>query len=244
MRPSVRKRVEGKRRMSRRLALSIALVGLSTPALAQVGPYPPVVTFAVFRGGENIGRHVMSFQTKGDAQIVTIDVDVTVKALGMAAYHYVHHSNETWAGEQLQSLQATTEDNGRRFSVSARHVGANIKVEHTTAGLVASSANDGFQAPDISRETLPASIMPTSQWNVRQVKQSVLLNTQYGTPSHVKVVQGARERVQTAKGSVEATRYTYTGDLRMDLWYDDKGRWVKGVFVAFDGSAVEYILQE
>jgi hypothetical protein len=230
--------------MSRRLALSVALVALGTPALAQVGPYPPVVTFGVFRAGENIGRHVLAFQTKGDAQIVTIDVDVTVKALGMAAYRYVHHSNEVWVGEQLQSLQATTEDNGRRFSVSAQHVGPNLKVEHTTSGLVASAANDGFQAPDISRETLLASIMPTSQWNVRQVKQSVLLNTQYGTVSHVRVVQGPREQVPTGKGSVEATRYTYSGDLRMDLWYDDRGRWVKGIFVAFDGSSVEYILQE
>jgi len=244
MRPESRKSVEGIWRMSRWLALSAALLGMGSPAVAQDAPYPPVVTFAIFRNGENIGRHVINFQQKGDARIVTVDVDITVKALGVAAYRYVHHSNEVWIGDQLQSLQSTTEDNGRKFSVSAQRVGANLKVEHTNTGPVASAAYDGFQAPDITRETLPASTMPTSQWNFRQVKQTTLLNTQYGIPAHVKVVAGPRELVRTSKGSVEARRYSYSGDLHMDLWFDDHNRWVKGTFAAFDGSTVEYILQE
>lgn len=244
MAPGSRVRLEGNRRMSRWLTLSIAVLGLAPTAMAADHPYPPVVTFAVFRNGENIGKHVITFQQKGDARVVTVDADITVRALGVQAYHYVHHSNEVWVGDQLQSLQATTEDNGRKFSVSAQHVGANLKVEHTSTGPVASAAYDGFQAPDISRETLPASTLPTSLWNFRNAKQSTLLNTQYGIPSHVAIVQGPRELVRTAKGSVEATRYTYSGDLHMDLWYDAHSRWVKGIFVAFDGSTVEYILQE
>jgi len=230
--------------MSKWLALSIALVGMGSSAVAQDAPYPPVVTFAVFRNGENVGKHVITFQQKGDSRIVTVDADITVKAMGVKAYHYAHHSNEVWVGDQLQSLQATTEDNGRKFSVSAQRVGANLKVEHTSTGPVASAAYDGFQAPDVSRETLPASTMPTSLWNFRYAKQSTLLNTQYGIPSRVTVVQGSPELVQTAKGKVEATRYTYSGDLRMSLWYDSRGRWVKGTFAAFDGSTVEYVLQE
>jgi hypothetical protein len=236
--------VEGGRRMSKWLALSVLLVGASPASFAADQLYPPVVTFAVWRNGENVGRHVLTFSQKGSAQIVTIDADITVRAMGLVAYRYVHHGNEVWSGEQLQSMQTTTEDNGRRFSVAAQHVGANLKVERTTAGPVSAAALDGFQVPDISRETLPANIMPTSQWNVRQVKQSTLLNSQYGTPAHVKVVPGGRETVRTSTRSVEAMHYTYSGDLRMDLWYDDRGRWVKGIFVAFDGSTVEYILQE
>jgi hypothetical protein len=226
------------------LAFLIGLLVASPPALAADHAYPPVVTFAVYRNGENVGRHVINFQLKGDARIVTVDVDITVKALGVAAYRYVHHANEVWVGDQLQSLQSTTDDNGRRFVVSAQRAGASLKVEHTSTGPVASAAYDGFQAPDVSHETLPASTMPTSQWNFRQVKQTTLLNTQYGVPAHVMVAPGPREPVRTSKGSVEATRYSYSGDLHMDLWFDDHGRWVKGIFTAFDGSTVEYILQE
>jgi hypothetical protein len=245
MQPGIHTGVDGNRQMSRRIALStVLLLGMGTGALAQEAPYPPVVTFAVVRNGENIGKHVITFQQKGDSRIVTVNADITVKAMGVAAYHYVHRSNEVWVGDQLQSLQATTEDNGRKFSVSAQRAGANLKVEHTSTGPVASAAYDGFQAPDVSRETLPASTMPTSLWNFRYAKQSTLLNTQYGIPSRVTIVQGPKELVKTAKGSVEATRYTYSGDLHMELWYDARDRWVRGTFAAIDGSKVEYILQE
>jgi Domain of unknown function (DUF6134) len=236
--------VVGNRRMPRRLLLSLALLGASPASFAADQPYPPVVTFAVYRNGENVGRHVLTFAQKGGSQIVTIDSDISVRAMGLVAYRYLHHGNEVWSGDQLQSLQTKTDDNGRKFVVSAQHMGANLKVERTTAGPVSAAATDGLQMPDISRETLPASIMPTSQWNIRQVKQSALLNTQYGTLSHVKVVPGPREAVRTSTRSVEAMRYTYSGDLRMDLWFDDRSRWVKGTFVAFDGSSIEYILQE
>jgi Domain of unknown function (DUF6134) len=236
--------VVGNQRMPRLLVLSLALLGMSPTSFAADNPYPPTITFAVIRNGENVGRHTLTFNQKGGSQVVTIDSDITVRAMSLVAYRYVHHGNEVWAGEQLQSMQCTTEDNGRKFIVSAQHTGSHLKVERTTAGPVSSAALDGFQVPDITRETVPASMMPTSQWNIRQVKQTQLLNAQYGTVSRVKVVPGSREQIRTSTRSIEATRYTYSGDLRMDLWYDDRGRWVKGIFVAFDGSTIEYILQE
>jgi hypothetical protein len=235
----------GADRMLRQVAVSIALLTTVPAAFAADDPYPPVVTFAVFRNGENVGRHTLTFENKGANRVVIIDADIAVRALGLVAYRYTHHALEVWSGDQLQSLQATTDDNGRRFTVSAQRVGASLKVEHTTPGPVTTAmAYDGFQAPDVSRETLPASLLPTSQWNMRQVKQSTLLNTQYGTPSRVRIVPAGRETVTTAKGSIAANRFVYSGDLHMDQWFDDRGRWVKGTFVAFDGSTIEYILQE
>jgi len=230
--------------MSRWLALLFAFFAIGTAALAADHSYPPVVTFAIYRNGENVGRHVITFEKKGDSQVVTIDTDITVRTLGVVAYRYAHHANEVWVGDQLQSLQAKTDDNGRKYTVSAQRVGANLKVEHTTSGPVATAAYDGFQVPDISREMLPGATLPTSQWNFRQVKQTTLLNTQFGTPARVTVTPAGRETVRTSTRSVEATRYNYTGDLHGNQWFDDHGRWVRGAFVAFDGSIVEYILQE
>jgi hypothetical protein len=40
-------------------------------------------------------------------------------------------------------------------------------------------------------------------------------------------------------------RQLYAHAVRyMDQWFDERGRWVKGTFTAFDGSTIEYILQE
>ena len=109
----------------------------------------------------------------------------------------------------------------------------------------ASTVDQGLQPPTIEREVLPADILPTSHWNIAQVKRSVLLNTQYGTQAHVQVTPMGREPVKTASGAtIEAMRYHYTGDIRMDQWFDDRGRWVKGMFAAPDGSTIDYVLQE
>mgnify|MGYP003704351641 CR=1 FL=1 len=79
---------------------------------------------------------------------------------------------------------------------------------------------------------------------IEQVRQSMLLNTQKGTEAKVNISQGPRENVKTLSGFVPATRYSYTGDVAMDQWFDDRGRWVKTSFQASDGSTIEYVLQE
>jgi hypothetical protein len=94
------------------------------------------------------------------------------------------------------------------------------------------------------REVMPASTLPTSHWNVRQIGQTTLLNTQNGVQAHVQVTPLGREKVKTATGWIDANRYRYSGDVTKDQWFDDRSRWVKTTFKASDGSTIEYILQE
>jgi hypothetical protein len=233
--------------MLRQLATMIVLLGAGPVAvLAADVPYAPQTTYGVYRGGTQIGRHTITFKQRGPIKVVTFDCDIDVKMLGVTSYRYVYRGREEWDGEQLQALQASTDDNGQRFTVSAERRGPSLVVERTAPAKVSTAAlmDLGYRGPDVSREALPAGILPTSQWNVRQVQQSSLLNTQFGTVSRVQVSPAGRETVQTGNSTVTATRYRYTGDLRMDQWFDDRGRWVKGAFTAFDGSTIEYILQE
>ena len=69
------------------------------------------------------------------------------------------------------------------------------------------------------------------------------MNTQTGAEARVQVSVLGRETIRTANASIDATRYRYTGDLVMDQWFDDAGRWVKTSFTASDGSTIEYVLQ-
>ena len=110
----------------------------------------------------------------------------------------------------------------------------------------ASTADQGLQPPTIEHETLPANILPTSHWNIAPGQADPSCSTPSTAPSrHVQITPMGREPVKTASGAtIEATRYHYTGDIRMDQWFDDRGRWVKGTFAASDGSTIEYILQE
>ena len=211
-----------------RFVLFLLLVG-SAPlgALAQALPYGPTLSFAVYRNGEQIGKHTLTFQQNGSNLTVSTAVDLAVKMLGFTAYRYSHRAQETWAGDTFQSASTQTDDNGTKYTVQAKRTPAGIDVQRSSG-----------------HEVMPTGVLPSSHWNVRQISQSSLLNTQNGNQAQVKVTPLGREKIKTASSWIDATHYRYSGDVTKDQWFDDRGRWVKTTFPASDGSTIEYILQE
>lgn len=215
------------------LATLLLFVGWSGAAAAQDLPYGDALAFKAFRNGQPIGSHRLSFAREGDRLAVTTSIDLAVRLMGFTAYRYTHRSRETWSGNDLQSVESSTDDDGKRYAIDVRREGGRLVVER--------------QAPDVAgaaRGFLAADILPSTHWNIRQTRQPSLLNAQKGTVDRIGVETAGREVVRTAAGSVEATRYRYRGDVRMDQWFDARGRWVKLAFTAFDGSVIEYVLQE
>jgi hypothetical protein len=228
-------------------ALLVGVLGSATVSAANDFPYGQTLAFTAYRNGQEIGRHTLSFQRDGANLVVTVAINFAVKAMGVIAYRYIHADREVWKGDTLQALDSQTDDNGKKYTVQVKQGAKGLTVERQAPAepANASTIDQGLQPPVIEREVLPADILPTSHWNIAQVKRSVLLNTQYGTKANVQVTAMGREPVKTASGAtIEATRYHYTGDIRMDQWFDDRGRWVKGMFPAPDGSTIDYVLQE
>jgi hypothetical protein len=235
--------------MRRRLAAAVILsvLGSTSVSAANDFPYGQTLGFTVYRNGQEIGRHTLSFAQDGANRVVTTTLNLAVKAMGITAYRYVHADKEVWNGDTLQALDSQTDDNGKKYKVHVQRGAKGLTVDRESPpdAFNASTADQGLQPPTFEHETLPADILPTSHWNIAQVKRSVLLNTQYGTQAHVQITPMGREPVKTSSGAtLEATRYHYTGDIRMDQWFDDRGRWVKGTFSAPDGSTIDYVLQE
>jgi hypothetical protein len=232
----------------RRLVVASVLVmaGAVAAVAADDFPYGSTHSFAVYRNGQQIGSHSLAFQGNGQQRTVATSIDFAVKALGLTVYRYSHRGNEVWKGSMLQSIDTKTDDNGKQFTMRARHDGNRLAVERKGADIgFGTSVNDqGLQRNDAVVEALPSTLLPSTHWNLNQVKQSMLLNTQYGTPSKVQITNLGQQTIKTSARSIEATHYRYTGDITMDQWFDDRGRWVKAAFKAFDGSEIEYILQE
>ena len=91
---------------------------------------------------------------------------------------------------------------------------------------------------------MSTALLPSTHWNDNQVGQRLLLNAQKGVPEEIVVTPMGRELVDTRSGKIAATRYRYDGGVRMEQWFDDRGRWVKMRFVVSDGSTVDYVLQD
>lgn len=189
--------------------------------------YGPSLSFIAYRNGEAIGRHDLTFARNGSRLTVATRIELAVKFMGFIAYRYDHSAQEIWEGERLLSLSARTDDNGKRYDVRA---------ERSPAGLTV-RANDRV-------ETLSSELLPSSHWSFTQVSQSALLNTQNGREARVQIKLMGREQVKTSSGIVQASRYKYQGDVEMDQWFDERGRWVKTAFTASDGSRVEYVLKD
>ncbi len=233
----------------RRLILATLLAVMAAAQSATAAdalPYGSSLSFAAFRNGQQIGHHTVTFELHGSEITASTSVDFAVEMLGIVVYRYQHRGQETWNGNTFVGLSSETDDNGKKYRVEVIRDAAGLKVVRVprTSAIQASTAYVGFRPSEMVEEIVPAQLMPSTQWNLRQVRQSSLISPQYGTQAHVQVAPVGRETIRTATGSLQAVRYRYSGDLRMDQWFDDSDRWVKASFIAHDGSTVEYILQE
>lgn len=220
--------------MTRLLLAMILLVAAGPVSQAQeAAAYGGSRSFAAFRNGERIGTHKLDFQREGNRLVVSTSIDLAVKMMGFTAYRYTHRSREVWAGDELWSLESSTDDDGTQYSVRIARDAKSLVVDRSMPG-----------ARDRVREIAPPGTLPSTQWNVRQTSQSALLNSQKGTMEKIRVTPLGRDSVQTATATLEATRYHYEGGIRMDQWFDARNRWVKTIFLAPDGSSIEYRLQD
>jgi hypothetical protein len=226
---------------------TIAGLALSGPAALAAGPSAgTAAVFAVYRDGEAIGRHSIAIAEKDDVRIVEVNIDITLRKMGIVTYRYLHHGSETWSGDSLLSLKANTDDNSRLYTVEARRTANGLEVERTAPAQLSAVdiADQGYRWPEVTRETFPPETLPTTLWNIDCLRRPVLLNTQYGTLSRIEVTTVGRESLPAGSVPRETTHYRVAGDLQMDQWFDDNGRWIKATFRAPDGSTVQYVLQE
>ncbi|MBS0541581.1 MAG: hypothetical protein JSR47_22640 [Proteobacteria bacterium] len=239
--------------MKRRSFLLATLAGTAAPTIraawatdGAAAAYGSSLVFAAYRNGQPIGTHALAFQADGDEVKVATTIDFAVKALGLVVYRYRHRCQEIQAHGRLRSLSSQTSDDGAEYAVEARQEGGGLTVQRREPQSVVktSTGDEALRQPGWIRESRPANLLPTTHWNIEQTRRSAILNSQTGKVQHMTVSQLGRETIKTAKGSLTATRYAYAGEIPMQQWFDDRGRWVKSTFQAFDGSTIEYILQE
>jgi hypothetical protein len=190
--------------------------------------------FGIWRNGERIGSHTVNLRGEPDRLAAEIAVELKVKLLGITVFRYTHRAEERWEGDRLAALTAETYDNGERYRIQAQAGAQGLLVNAEAA------PPEGATPANFSQRVFDPTLLPTSHWNPHQVTQHRLLNTQTGEADEVKIERVGRDVVQTPAGPVQATRYRYSGDLRMEQWYSDDGRWLGLAFSGRDGSRVEY----
>jgi hypothetical protein len=202
---------------------SAAFAGSPPPATDPFRLYGNEIAFDVERDGDVVGRYVIGFTRTDQGVLVDAHADVDVNLLFVPVYTLRYHARELWSGGELQSIEASTNDDGDLVHVQATRDSQGLRVE----------TNGG------SYET-PATL-PISHWNAALLKGGLMLNGMTGEVDKIQVFDQGLDTISTRNGSLRARHYLYSGDLNGEIWYDSDGRWVKLRFRANDGSMIDYI---
>jgi hypothetical protein len=202
---------------SGRLAVLLTAAWLCVPAAPRADTPPSVADawhFEVLLDDKPIGYHDFVVRRTESGYQVEIDARFDVRILRIPVYTYRHTTTETWADGCLQRLDSRTDDNGSRFSVSARDTGRRITVE----------TGEGTRTVDAP------CVKSFAYWDRDLVTSDLLLNAQTGAiiPVRIEPVTITLPDERFGGVSVEAYRITDDEDsISIEIAYArGSGRWL------------------
>ena len=184
------------------------------------------IAFEVFRDGDPLGHHKVTFRHDGDDLHVEVDIELEVSFGFITFFRYSHENREVWRDGRLVAIDTRTDDDGTEYWLRGRATDQGLQVEGSSGSFLA-----------------PVDIIPTSYWNPATIEQSRLLDTQKGRLIDLEIAPIGKEPVTVAGQPVDAKRFKVSGDLDLYLWYTPEGEWAKTQFDA-RGAAVVYARQD
>jgi hypothetical protein len=182
------------------------------------------LAFRLMRRGDDIGRHTLAFDQKGDTLNVRIAVEARVTLLSIPVVRYTHHVVETWQNGMLTGVTGDTDKNGRVEWVRAHRTEEGLAVQ--------GSRTKPYIAPE------PA--IGTSYWNKRML-DGPMISMEDGVLLRPKISQLPQQSIPLASGAtIAASHYNLSGSFNVDVWYDQTDTWAGLSFTAADGSDVHY----
>lgn len=206
------------------VALGLAV---ATPAVdAAAADAPRTDRYTILKDGDPIGSEDIRFEPQGDALKVSVTTTTRVKVL-FVNFRYDHKRDEVWRGGKLESVSATTDDDGTPHTLSMAR------------------GKDGAYTLTVDGKTsaLPADSLPLTLWTRDVLKRPVLLSVIDGHPYQVRTDSVGSETVTTAGGQAIPTQHhRISGDVDRDLWFAADGRLVKTQFKR-SGYDIVYLLK-
>jgi hypothetical protein len=174
--------------------------------------------FAVMVSGKPSGEVHMTIHKQDNGTIwMRCDTDIKV-SLVIGSYKFIYRGLEVWKDRRLVRLDSNTDDNGKRFIVSAAadKTGLRIKVNN------------------VERMVRPE-VWLTSYWCLPDPKLRgdtiPLLDADTGKDLSGKLHFVATEKRRIAGQEVPLNHYRLIGKVNVDLWYDGSERLVRQEWV-------------
>ena len=190
---------------------TILLLGLLLTDSAFPAPRVDVWDFKVYLNDTPVGSHRFTLTEQSSTRELRSEARFDVKFLMINAYTYVHKARESWRGNCLAGIRATTDDNGELTRVEGALDGQGFRLN--TNGI---------------RTELPGCIMTFAYWNPDLLAQTRLLNPQTGEYTEVRIDAKGDEQIPVQGRRLSVRRYRLdAGKFQIDLWYGvEDRRWL------------------
>ncbi|HSC63273.1 MAG TPA: DUF6134 family protein [Caldimonas sp.] len=207
-------------------ALALAVAALPGPsAAAELAPTGDW-SFRVLLDDKPIGQHRFSVQAEGAETRVLSEARFDVTVLGLTAYRYRHRASESWLGNCLTALAATTDDDGTTSDVRLVSKGD----RQTIRSASGAEASEGC-------------LMSFAYWHPAMRTQTRLLNAQTGKIEPVQVRLLGEARIDVRGVARSAVGYRVAGAARpVDVWYSADGDWIGLDAIVAGGRRLSYRL--
>ncbi len=202
---------DGRRGVALLTLTLLSLAGARAPAFAA-----EIETrdFAVLVAGKPAGEVHMTIHRQDNGLIeMRCDTDIKVHQL-IGNYKYIYRGREVWKDHRLVRLDSNTDDNGKRFLVSAvaEADGLHVKVNNV-------------------EKMAKADVWLTSYWCLPDPKLRnstlAILDADSGRDLEGKLQYVATEKRRVAGQEVPLNHYRLTGKVQVELWYDGSDRLVR-----------------
>ncbi len=169
--------------------------------------------YRILVDGKPAGSYRMTISKQADGSIVQAgQADVMVQVL-LKKFVYSCRGQETWKDGKLIRLEATTNDDGKRYQVRVEPLSSELRV--TVNGKTHS-------APSVASST--------SHWHLpadRRQGDISRIDTDNGRVLAGKIFHVGRENVMASGQSIAADHYRITGAAGAELWFDGTDRLVR-----------------
>ena len=207
---------------ARRLLVAAALLATvaSTAAFARdAGEY----TFTVLKDGSPVGQHRIAFDREGGRVEIREATEIEVRLAMIPIYRFEHQGREIWENGRPVRIDATTNDNGEKFSIAVR------RIRHGYTRMV----NGRVEKFDESSNVL-------AFWNKDVVNHRDFFSAIDDKTLKVSFEFLGREKIAVAGRKLDVEHYRMVGDEERDLWFDQAGRIAKVEFRRL-GSEIAYL---
>lgn len=170
--------------------------------------------FVVFVAGKSGGEVHMTIHRQDDGSIaMRCDTDIKVNNL-IGNHKFIYRGRELWKDHRLIRFDSNTDDNGKRYIVSA----------------VAEADGLRLKVNNVER-MVRADVWLTSYWRLPDPKLRAgvipLLDADNGRDLDCKLAYIATEKHKVAGQDVSLNHYRLSGKVQVDLWYDGSERLVR-----------------